>query len=142
MIQEARLDEEKLLELGLLDTQEDGSLVVHDWDEYNAPSNTQAMRQKRYRMRRAGIDEATVLAIAPPSWGSPRDVTRDVTTTSHSRAYVPVPSRNTLLHKPGRGFSDRAEGDAPDFTREDAGDVEAGEGRALLPQVDGERYGW
>lgn len=66
-------------------------LRVHDWQDYNGPLEATARRQKRYRMRRAGVPEAEVLKEAPLALEDdipferyvtrdvPRDVTGDVT---------------------------------------------------------------
>lgn len=104
------LDTSRFLELELLDEDADGTLWVHDWDAYNAAIGSSARRQKRYRMRRAGVPEDEVMREAPVSgMAQPGDieveryvtepvtrdvtpdVTRDVTTTSTPRARIPVP---------------------------------------------------
>ena len=109
---EHRLDVGELVCLGLLDQLEDGSYRVHDWDEFNDSENPAADRQRRYRMRRAGVPESEVLAAVPPRGEGgrgnegrvnrdvTRDVTRDVVETSFDSPIRAPASRPKVNYKP------------------------------------------
>jgi len=129
MLREVGLTREELLELELLDELEDGSLRVHDWDDYNPSDNAQALRQKRYRMRRAGVDEDEIMRVAPPRVAPERDVTRDVAVMQRENISprARVPSRPVTPAQDGTAAKD-ASTDAARASDEDAGRL-----RALLP---------
>jgi hypothetical protein len=63
----------RALELELLEerpAEEDSAgaeltLHVHDWQEYNGPLETSARRQKRYRMKNAGVAPEIIREVAP-----------------------------------------------------------------------------
>jgi len=123
MLRKVGVDRGRLLELELLDEDANGTLRVHDWEDYNPADNAAAARQKRYRMRRAGVDEAEVLRVVPPlEHRHERYVTRDVTehVTRESkplRARIPVPN----YVQPVVGITSVAREE-----RDDAGELEAG----------------
>lgn len=82
---------EECVEIGLLDRKDDGSLVVHDWSDYQPKDPTKAERQARWRAK----NEKSV--DAPVDDGVDGDVDKPVDGESvHSRARGrarPVPSR-------------------------------------------------
>ena len=74
--------------------------AVHDWSTYNKTLESSATRQRRYRMRKAGVPEETVLEEAPLALPDDipferyvtGDVSDDVTVDVSTRARYPVPS--------------------------------------------------
>lgn len=102
-LKRAGVDGARLLELGLLERDAQGVLWVHDWAEYNGPVETAAKRQRRYRMRRAGVSEEEIERDVPRSDSAwlegrqghddvTRDVTKDVTKDVIPRACNPTPT--------------------------------------------------
>jgi hypothetical protein len=128
MLRKVGLSASRLLELGLLDADGKGSgYRVHDWEDYNDATNAQALRQKRYRMRRAGVDEGEIMRVAPPLPGPERYVTRDVTrdvavtrTEESDPAWARVPRNPT---KDGTAAKDGSDSDAPSSRSHDVDEL-------------------
>lgn len=73
------------LRVGLIDQQDDGSMVVHDWAEYQAGDPRKAARQARWR--NGNVDAAVDAAVTAPRVGA-----RAFPSRPHSNTEVVVKS--------------------------------------------------